>query len=208
VVEFLLLGPVQADEYGLAGRWQECADAQRVGLAAARRLGDRRGQADAQRSLGRALGWLRRYDDGYANPIRALDLFDELGDRADQANTQLGIPWLFDQQGRHREALDRDRLARALYATAGNRAGEATALTAIAWDLGQLGEHERSLAYTSVSATSLDLVARAARRRRPDVDVGPGDVDAYPDATLRDAVDRAAPGARLRRAEAAMLLLL
>jgi tetratricopeptide (TPR) repeat protein len=137
-----------ADEYGLAGRWQEWADSQETGLAAARRLGDRRGQANAHRSLGRALAWLRRYDDGHAHLTRAFTLFGELGVPADQANTQLGISWLLDQQGRHREALDHDERARELYAAAGHRSGEAIALTAIAWDLGQLGEHERSLSYT------------------------------------------------------------
>ncbi|WP_412740542.1 BTAD domain-containing putative transcriptional regulator [Krasilnikovia sp. MM14-A1259] len=135
-----------ANPLGRAGRWQEWADTQRVGLAAARRQGDQWGQANTHRSLGRALGWLRRYDDGYDHLRHAIRLFAELGDTANQAQAHLGVSWLFDQQGRHREALAEDQVALDLYAAAGNRAGHATALSAVAWDLAQLGDHERGIA--------------------------------------------------------------
>jgi tetratricopeptide (TPR) repeat protein len=95
---------------------------------AARRLGDRRGEALALDALGTALRLVRRFEEGLAAHESALAIFRELGDRRNEATAlnNLGLGWrhvgrLDDALRAHEEAIatlrelgDRHRYGRAL----------------------------------------------------------------------------------------------
>src|SRR5207244_1618219 len=63
------------------GHWHDWAATQHTALTSARQDGDRRGQAYAHCSLGRARSWLGRYDEAHAHARQALGLFEDLGDQ-------------------------------------------------------------------------------------------------------------------------------
>ena len=71
------------------GHWNDYATTQRIALAAAQRLGDRRGQAHAHHELGHAHVNLGRYEQAHDHLIRALELHGELDDRAGEARRNL-----------------------------------------------------------------------------------------------------------------------
>jgi DNA-binding SARP family transcriptional activator/tetratricopeptide (TPR) repeat protein len=128
-----------------SGHWRELAETHDLALAAARRLGDRRGQAYAHRILGRARTRLGDLDAAGTHYEHALDLCAEIGDRVGRAHTHLSLGWLLEQRTHLREALDHVRRAEALYAAAGHVAGQASALNQAGWYHAQLGEYAEAL---------------------------------------------------------------
>jgi DNA-binding SARP family transcriptional activator/tetratricopeptide (TPR) repeat protein len=129
------------------GHWPDLLATQQTALSAARRTGDRLGQAHAHSGLVRAYSRLGRHDDVRAHVGQALALFAELGDRAGLANSHRGAASLLETDGRYREALDHAEQARDLYQEAGHRAGVAHALNAIGWYHTLLGHHPEALAH-------------------------------------------------------------
>ncbi|HVQ89975.1 MAG TPA: tetratricopeptide repeat protein, partial [Mycobacteriales bacterium] len=127
------------------GHWQEWIGVQTAALAAARRLADRPGEADAHRHLASAHARLGRYGEADAHYRQALHRYAELADRTGEANMHLNLSWVHEQQGQLREALGRTEQALEIFRGTGNRAGQATALNAVGWFHAQLGDHRRAL---------------------------------------------------------------
>ncbi|WP_422739105.1 BTAD domain-containing putative transcriptional regulator [Micromonospora sp. WMMD729] len=123
-----------------SGHWPELAAAQRTALAAARRRGDRAGQALAHRGLAIACTWSGEHEAAHRHYRRDLELYRELGDDTGRAHTHLGVSWVLARQGRLRAALDETRLALDLYRAADYRVGQAKALNNLGWMHARLGE--------------------------------------------------------------------
>jgi tetratricopeptide (TPR) repeat protein len=135
------------DFFARAGHWSDWASTQHAALAAATRLGDLAGQAQARRSLGAAYDLLRRRGDAHTHLRRALDLFAALGDLAGQGHTHHSIALVYAGQGRYREAVEHGRRSVELFRATRHRPGEARALNTVGWHHAHLGEHRQALAY-------------------------------------------------------------
>jgi DNA-binding SARP family transcriptional activator/tetratricopeptide (TPR) repeat protein len=129
------------------GYWHELAATQQSALAAAQCLGDRAGQAQAHRFLGRAHVRLGAYGDAATHLAKTIDLGRQLGDSALQAKAHLGLTQAFERQHRSRDALGHAEHALRLYRAAGDRLGEAGALNAVGWYHAQLGDYQEALGY-------------------------------------------------------------
>ncbi|MEJ3747574.1 BTAD domain-containing putative transcriptional regulator [Actinomycetes bacterium KLBMP 9797] len=127
------------------GHWEPWAAAQRTALVAARRLGDRAGQAHAYRGLGRVHVHLGRVDEAFAYLRQAQHEYRAVDDLAGQARVHFDLCWFHARQERHERALDHARQALELFRTAGNRSGQARALNTVAWVRNYLGAYEQSL---------------------------------------------------------------
>jgi len=136
-----------ADFFQRRGHWYDWATTQRTALAAATRLADPAGQAQAHRGLGRASFWLGRHEEAEEHLRRALDLFTDLDDRTGQARVHLDLLMLLVSKDRHREALEHGDRALELYRAGGNPSGQARALNAVGWCHAQLGDPERTIGY-------------------------------------------------------------
>ncbi|SCL50516.1 AfsR/SARP family transcriptional regulator [Micromonospora chersina] len=143
--------------------WHDLAAVQDLAMTAARRLGDRLGEAHAHWGLARARAKLGDHEDARRHFQRALELFELTGDRTSQAHTRLNLAWVLDRQGRYAEALPHAREALALYEALGHVAGQADGLNAIGWYLTHLGEHRQALGHCR---RALDLHQRTGDRRR------------------------------------------
>jgi len=129
------------------GHWQDLKAANAAALAAARRHGDRAGQATACRGLGLAYRGLKQFDDARTHYLLALDLFRELGNHIGQAQTHVNLAWMAGAQGRHGEGLDHSRLSLRHYQAAGSREGQASALNNIGWHLAELSDYDQALGH-------------------------------------------------------------
>ncbi len=129
------------------GHWQDWTATQLAALAAAQRLGDLAGQAEAHHSLGWAYLELGRYYDAHAQLRQAVELAQRIGDDAIQAASCMIISAVLEAQGRSGDGLDQARRALELFRAAGDRFGEARALNAVGWDYAKLGEPERGLSF-------------------------------------------------------------
>jgi tetratricopeptide (TPR) repeat protein len=114
-------------------------------LAAARRAGDRHGQALAIHELGYAYLRLGIYDQARVHLRHALDLNRELGDRAEQAHNHIELAEVEKCQGHVDAALSHASQSSALYLATGHRTGRARARTREARCLTLRGEYERAL---------------------------------------------------------------
>jgi tetratricopeptide (TPR) repeat protein len=129
----------------LRGHWQDQITVQSRALAAARRLGDRPGQAHIHRNLGRAHDMMGRLEDSRPHFRAALALFAEVDDRVGTATTNLNLARQYERQGRYAEALRHDQHALVLFQSSGDQAGEARALNNVGCLHSMLGEHPQAL---------------------------------------------------------------
>jgi tetratricopeptide (TPR) repeat protein len=151
------------------GHWHDWATSQHTALEAAQQSADRRGQANAQRSLGRACSWLGRYDEAHAHAQQALDLFEKLSDEVGQANSHIALGVVFEHQGRPEEALPHAQQALTLSRAAGYRLGQAMALNDIGWSHTLLGDPQQALTHCLQSlALRRDLGDRRGEARTLD----------------------------------------
>ncbi|GHJ41563.1 BTAD domain-containing putative transcriptional regulator [Streptomyces sp. TS71-3] len=127
------------------GRWDEQLEAQAVAVAAAERLGDRRGQAHAHRSLGFAHGRTERWAEAREHLSRSLELFGEIADPAGQGRGHRYLAYLANRRQRHEEALDHYERASALYRSAGRRSGVASIYNEVGWTYILMGEYDKAL---------------------------------------------------------------
>jgi DNA-binding SARP family transcriptional activator len=129
------------------GHWHDWAHASRVALGAARRLGDRDGQAHAHRGLGQALMRLGRYPAAQRHLRHALLRHRQLGDRVGQAHTRLNLALVCQRRERLTEALAHSYLALRLFTAVGHRAGLGNALNTVGWYHALLGDYRRALTW-------------------------------------------------------------
>jgi tetratricopeptide (TPR) repeat protein len=127
------------------GHWLEQAGTQQTALEAARRIGDKTGQARTHHGLACALVRLARYPDAELHFRQAIDLFGEIGDEIGQARTHLNVAEVYERQGRHPEALSAAGSALDLFRTTSYRPGQAYALNAVGWYHSLLGDHEQAV---------------------------------------------------------------
>jgi len=123
------------------GHWNDYTATQHTALEAARRLGDRDGQAQAHQYLGHAYVALRRHDLAHGHFNQALAWYGELSDRAGEARMHLDISTVLDRQGRYPEATTHAQEGLRLFRAAGDEHGVARALNSLGWDLAHLGDH-------------------------------------------------------------------
>lgn len=129
-----------------SGRWSDWLTVAQIALDAAVRVGDRIGQGQANRDLGRVCSRLGRHDEAVRHLRRALALFHDVGDAAGEAHTHLNLGQVIERQGHHAAALDESRQALALFERAGSLAGQAYTLNAVGWQQSLLGDHHSALA--------------------------------------------------------------
>jgi DNA-binding SARP family transcriptional activator/tetratricopeptide (TPR) repeat protein len=126
-------------------RWRDWAASHEIALDAARRLGDRDGQARIRRGLAGAKARLGRFTEAHAHLRSALDGYAEIGDRIGQANIHLNVVRLLERQGRHHDALSHAQQALDLFQAAGHRVGMARALSAVGWCHTLIGNHQHAI---------------------------------------------------------------
>jgi tetratricopeptide (TPR) repeat protein/DNA-binding XRE family transcriptional regulator len=114
-------------------------------LAAARRAGDRHGQALASHELGYAYLRLGIYDKARVHLRHSLDLNRELGDREEQAHNHVELSEVENYQGQPDEALSHARQSFDLYLATAHRTGQARARTREGRCLTLRGEYQQAL---------------------------------------------------------------
>jgi DNA-binding SARP family transcriptional activator/tetratricopeptide (TPR) repeat protein len=127
------------------GQWDDWHSVEQTALIAARRAGDRTGQAHALTLQGRAAVRLRRYEEAREHLRDALALFRSLGDHAACARAHLDLGWMATQQGEHDNALGSILRALELYRSIGHEKGEALALTNLAWLYAVRGDYQAAI---------------------------------------------------------------
>ena len=133
------------DYFDRRGHWHDWAAAQQTALDAARRRTDGQGEAHAHEGIGRAYGWLGRYDEARTHLQQAIALFGELGDQVGRAESHTDLGWVLQYQGRLADALRHAQQAVILCRAAGHQRGQARALNNSGWYHALLGDHRQAL---------------------------------------------------------------
>ncbi|MFL6124434.1 AfsR/SARP family transcriptional regulator [Actinophytocola sp.] len=137
------------------GLWSEMAETQTVGLAAARRTGDRDGQVHTLRDLALAETRRGRYEEARAHYTAAADLCAETGDSKKWANVHRDLAELMTQQGRLEEAIHHLEQADTVREDDVGRANNAGSF---GWCYALLGDHDQALRH---SERALELAQAA-----------------------------------------------
>jgi DNA-binding SARP family transcriptional activator/tetratricopeptide (TPR) repeat protein len=116
-----------APYFDLCGDQDDWQRTHTVALEAARRAGDRRGEAIALRNLGQIALYRDGYDDARTAFTSARELFASVGDDQGTAVALAGLGTVLRVLGEHHEALDHCHAALELFARVGDRHGEAVA---------------------------------------------------------------------------------
>ena len=123
------------------GRWHDWVATHTTALAAARRLGDREGQARMHRGLANVYARLGRFDQSQVHLGSALTLFEQLGDHAGEANLHLVLAFVCQRQALRQEALGHAQASVDLYRIAEDATGYARALNEVGWQNALLGNY-------------------------------------------------------------------
>jgi tetratricopeptide (TPR) repeat protein len=115
-------------------------------LRAARRAGDRAGEADALTNLGGVYWRWGRYREAIAHVEQALAVHRAAGDRRGQARALANLGKVFSQQGSYQPAVERLRAALDLFRRLGDRVGEARTLDHLGYIAYRQGELDRAVA--------------------------------------------------------------
>ena len=143
-------GWVLARAFDRRGHWWHAASVARRAVRAARRCGDRLGQAVAHRNLAWANIRTGRFNQAHCQFRHALRLHQELGDGG-VADTHRSLAVVYGLQGRHRDGLRHTERALDLYRAAGDESGQAKALNNLGWQLALVGEAERAVGHCQES---------------------------------------------------------
>jgi DNA-binding SARP family transcriptional activator/tetratricopeptide (TPR) repeat protein len=125
--------------------WADWVLTHQIGLASARTLGDRRGEARMLNNLGMVHGEQRR-EAAIGFFEQAVAIYRELGDRDGQARTAVNISTAWTHLGRFNEALEASRRSLALQRELRRRYGEGITLSNMGWAYRELGEDEEAIA--------------------------------------------------------------
>lgn len=135
------------------GRAQEGMLNLRRALELFQQLGDRHGQADADKDLGDALSFLGDKEAALATYEQALTLFTEVEDKLGQANTLKAIGDVLSLRKQTDAARANYEQALTLYRQIGERLGQANVLQA-------LGDMERFLGNTDAALANYELARK------------------------------------------------
>jgi DNA-binding SARP family transcriptional activator len=127
------------------GLWSEMAEMHTVGLAAARRTGDRDGQVHTLRDLALAHTRRGRYDEACAHFTAAAELSAETGDTKKWAHAHRDLAELMAQQGRMEDALHHLEQAATVQE---DDVGQANTAGMFGWCYAQLGDHHQALRHS------------------------------------------------------------
>jgi tetratricopeptide (TPR) repeat protein len=127
------------------GYWHQLIATQSIALAAAEKLGDLAGQAEAHRHLARGRIRLGADAEAIAHLMAAIELGSQLGEEVLQARAHHDLGGVFERQGRIHSALGHVEQALRLHRQAGHRWGEAIALSGLGWLQAQAGSHYEAL---------------------------------------------------------------
>lgn len=139
------------------GHWKDLAEIEDAGVAAARRSGNRIGEALCLRYLGGAHTLMREYSAARTCLLAALELSRELGDAAVQARILMNLGWTAEEDGALDEAIDYSRQSLDLFRSKRMDAGQANALYAVGRCMSKSGSFAGALDYLG---ESLDLFQR------------------------------------------------
>ena len=143
------------------GHWEESAALHRTALEAARRAGDRPGQALALRQLGILAWFTGDLRAAAAGLIQAAALYGEVGDYPGQAYALDHLGVVRQWEGNYPAAVASRQQALALARTSGDRLAEAAALNHLSWAQGLTGQW--AAATTSIKQ-ALALMRELGRR--------------------------------------------
>ncbi|ANZ35796.1 hypothetical protein BBK82_06560 [Lentzea guizhouensis] len=131
----------------MRGSARERLELERVGLAAARQLGDLKARAEALRGLGSAYLVDGSAPDAVRHLEEALGLMRQIGDLRGEASTLGLLGMLARERAEYAEAMDHFQRGLALMREVGAPTGEANALQNIAIVHAEQEENETALAY-------------------------------------------------------------
>ncbi|GAA2269936.1 BTAD domain-containing putative transcriptional regulator [Glycomyces scopariae] len=141
--------------------WPEMAVLGEAGLAAARRAGDRFGEAEML-TMGASLRHLGRFEEAIGSQREALALYFELGSTGGQAAVLNNLGMIFRSMGRHEEAIDHLRRCAALDEAAGDPADLAVSLFNLARSYIDAGRAAEAI---EAAGRSLELLRGLGHRR-------------------------------------------
>ncbi len=128
----------------VCGHWHDGARLHRLALAAARRRGDRSGQAHVLRGLGALVMSVGAFDEAHQSLAAAQEAFSQLGDDLGLARADVIFSQTLEFQGRYAEALavmgDALRLSETMPDDPNMALVRASALNGSAWNSVQLGD--------------------------------------------------------------------
>jgi hypothetical protein len=137
--------------HNVCGHWHDGTRLHRLALDAARRHGDRSGQAYVLRGLGSFAMSLSAFGEAYECLSAAQLAFSELGDKLGLARTDVIFSQTLEFQGRFAEALavigDALRLSQDVPGDANMALVRASALNGSAWNSVQLGDLSQARAF-------------------------------------------------------------
>jgi tetratricopeptide (TPR) repeat protein/DNA-binding SARP family transcriptional activator len=126
--------------------WQDWVRVNQTAVLAARRVGDRAGEAQANNDLGVAYWRLGQYDQALTCHQQSLAMRRQLGDAHGQAASLGNLGLVHEQQGRYDQALACLQESLAIDRELENRFGQASSLGNLGWVYERQGRYERALA--------------------------------------------------------------
>jgi tetratricopeptide (TPR) repeat protein len=127
------------------GRVHDYLECQRIGLAAAERLGDPEALGNAHSGFAYSCAMYGDTETSRAHLDQALEAFTAAGDQGNVARIRSRLAMLLEQQGQYAEALRHGREALRLRRAFGNRAAIAHSENVVGWLYARLGQHAEGL---------------------------------------------------------------
>jgi tetratricopeptide (TPR) repeat protein len=137
------------------GHWPDHMRAHRTALDAARRLGDRAGEAQILRELARVHARAGRFDEAGSYYHESLRVYSDLDDAVGQAHAYLGLAGIAEHDKRPADVLEHSQRALALYRTSSHLAWHAYGLNAVGWSHALLGDYRQAVSYCEEALTVL-----------------------------------------------------
>lgn len=139
--------------YDHLGLWRDQIATQLIAVEAARRAGDRVGQANAYFMLGSGYTRLRRFDEAKLHLARAVEIFAEIGDHAGQAVAHTNLAMLSSENGEYTDGVRHAQQALTLYRLGGQHHREGGALNNLGVAYAMAGEYQQSLTFCQKALT-------------------------------------------------------
>jgi DNA-binding SARP family transcriptional activator len=145
------------------GLWHHLVVVQRIAVAAAERLDDRRTRAHVARGLALMDANMGRFTRAHDRLLGAIETFEATGDDIFQAEARLQLAWLLDQQGDFAGALECDGHVLKIHRDRGDVARLGPALSAASYFCTELGRYPEALALAEEGVSAIDRFGTYAR---------------------------------------------